>query len=70
MKNIRLGRKIVLPGLIITPVEEITIESHPGKNSIGIYGTCEPLGIIIESAERRWGLDTNGNVVNPEVWIW
>lgn len=68
MKKKRLGNKIELSGLIITPVEEMTVSGHACQHGIGIYASCEPLGIIIESVEKSWGLDINGKLVNPDAF--
>ena len=69
MKRKRLGKLIELSGMMITPVEELTVSGYSDQYGIGIYASCEPLGIIIESVEKRWGLDINGKRVNPDALI-
>ncbi len=66
MKKKRLCKKIALAGMTITVVEEMTVSGHPSQHGMSIYASCEPLGIIIESVENRWGLDINGEAVNPD----
>lgn len=69
MKKIRFGNKIELTDLLITPVEEITVSGYSDQQGISIYASCEPVGIIIESTEKRWAIDINGKLVSPDTLI-
>ncbi len=65
MRKKIFGKKIALAGMTITLVEETTVSAQSSQHGISIYASCEPLGIIIESVEKSWALDINGESIDP-----
>ena len=69
MKKKTVANKIELSKFTITPVLETSVSNHSSQYGLGFTGICQPLGIIIESMDKRWGLDINGKRVDPDTLI-
>ncbi len=69
MKDKRLGKKIYFSEFIITPVEQVEINGSHHRYGVTVFAECEPLGVIIESADKRWAIDINGRPISVDELI-
>ena len=66
MNRMRLGKKIEVLAFSITPVERIEVSVYSNRYGLGFYGECKPLGLLVESGDKRWAIDIKGDPVSVE----
>lgn len=69
MKARRYGIPIAMNNYLIIPIEEVKISGFEMGNHIGVFAECSPLGVIIETANKRWAVNLSGKPMNLEKLI-
>ena len=69
MKQVRLGRPVIVGETTIVPLEEVTVHYRSKKAGVLAYVCKEPLGIIIGTPQGKWAVDICGEPMPLETYI-
>lgn len=69
MKQIRVGRPVIVGKTTIIPLERVSIYHDSKEGRISVYTLKEPIGIVISSLQGKMALDICGEQVPLETYI-
>ena len=69
MKEIRVGRPVIVGEVTIVPLERVSVYHDSGEDRLSVYISKEPVGIMISSPQGKWAVDMCGRQMPRETYI-
>ena len=60
MKQVQFSAPILIGDITIRPMERVQVHRTDTGTGFYVYASREPVGILIETPERKWALDLEG----------
>ena len=69
MKEVRVGRPIIVGEMTIVPLERVSVYHDSKRGRFWAYTSKESIGIVISSPQGKWAVDICGVQVPLETYI-
>lgn len=69
MKARHADTAVVIGEITIIPLKEINTYYVNNRDSLSVYASSEPIGIVINSRQGKWAIDVQGKQVPLETYI-
>ena len=69
MREVRVGRQIIVGETTIIPLERVSVYYDSHKGRLSAYISKEPIGIVIASPQGKWAMDIYGAPVPLETYV-
>ena len=69
MKEVHVGRPIIVGETTIIPLERVRVSHSTEKGGLSAYISKEPIGIVISTPQGKWAVDICGGQVTLEAYI-
>ena len=68
MKEIRVGRPVIIGEVTIVPLERVSVYHGSRKGGLSLYISKEPIGVVISSAQGKQAFNMSGERVPLETY--
>ena len=61
MTTLRAGTPVTVGSVRITPLERVRVEGSPGRGGLFLFGSKEPVGVVISTRNGERAVDLEGS---------